>query len=289
MQWLSNGGILIDKPKELSDFELSKDTEDIYTLGCKVSYWDTDDKRSLVNTLPDGFAERLKAMEMHKYADLDERILKNKIKPTPLVNQLRMRFWLAYDRAQAHGRKMQIVDIYAGLCTPTDFFRMFFQNKFMTAYILKPPINYTTALEEALLAGIGRIRELLDLPLVDPATGKINTSLGNLILKSTIYLDMRLRGAFTQKIEHKVESRSLNMNVDASSRYYENAQKLAGGSQASLESKESKLALADLNEIDNELRKFEPDPVGVEAEVVHEVGIGKALSSGSTATEGEDS
>lgn len=169
------------------------------------------DPRSVINLVPDQVQASL--IRAHQNASdlmaLDERELKKRVRPTPTDNRLRVSFWNEYNRAQETMKPMQMTSVYAGVCTGEFFYREYLRRDENVAWLMRPPVNYITALEEMLVEGQDRIREILELPLVGPS-GRPDTKVGELILKTYLAIEARLKGAVAQKIE----SKSMNINVD---------------------------------------------------------------------------
>jgi hypothetical protein len=82
------------------------------------------------------------------------------------------------------------------------------------AWILSPPASYMVRMEEALNQGLVEMRDIMSQPHIDPVTNKINTRLAEIKLKTVMFLDLRVKGAITQKIEQTNKSVSLTMHAN---------------------------------------------------------------------------
>lgn len=182
-----------------------------------VDLWDRADSRSLLNLLPLQVQSAMLEAGKSKpqWFGLDERTLFKTLKtegfmPTQTDNFLRTKFWLEYELAQEERRKMNISQVYAGVCVRQYFYGVFLERPDKMAWLCTPPMNYETKLEEALAFGMDRMRDFLEM---DPMVGgKPNIKLMELQAKITAMLDMRKKGAYTQKIEQK----NMNLNVSTS-------------------------------------------------------------------------
>lgn len=197
------------------------------------------------------------ALEEHmftnpEYFDLDERELWRKLRddsktPTPTDNRLRLKFWVEYDRAMAHGGRFTIGNVLASLCTGEYFYKKYLSHPGKVAWLVTPPAGYLVKAEEALEFGLEQLRDLLDQPHV--SFGKVDTKLGELKAKIVMMLDARVKGAVVQ--------RSMNMNINTSTNTVN--KELTGASMEELEKR--------LKELDARERRARNVPTTVEGEV----------------------
>jgi len=197
----------------------------------EVEYYNKDNDRSVYNMVSPRIQEKLKRLSVQELLLTDEWELKEIIKPTPTLNRLRISFWREFDRAQTKNTDMKMVKVYAGIC-PKEQFERYLDNDNHTVWILKPPVDYVNAMEEALMFGIDRLREILEIPLVQTRHIKLRDADGadyldtyeefdpktaELLIKTVAMLDMRVKGALVQKVEQKViaENRNVNANLTA--------------------------------------------------------------------------
>lgn len=183
--------------------------------------------------------------------ELMPKLEKRKFKPSPVMNACRVQFWKEYFRASERGKPMVMTRIFSGICAPSYFYMYLLRDRSFVAYMLTPPGEYTAIMEEGLNYGIKKLRDILDFPLYDNA-GKPNTRVADAILKVVSFLDTRLHGQAVQRIEQKVESKNLNVNVEPSvpqedidARIKQLQAKLGTNVQAALEMKHSTPMTAD--------------------------------------------
>lgn len=172
--------------------------------------WDKDDSRSVLRLAPEVIQRRmLEIPEDVRY--LDEPQLRKQIRPTATDNQLRISFWLEYDRCQREmDKQMQMTAIIRGIISEDYFYNVYIKNLTRLAWILIPPKSYTVKLSEMLELGLDQLRETLELPHIE-SNGKVNTKLLELKLKITAMMDMRMNGAIAQKVQ--IEQKNMNMNL----------------------------------------------------------------------------
>lgn len=183
-----------------------------------VELWDSDNPRSVVNLVPEAVkAAMLRASEeMPQLFGLDDRTLWYAIKkiegkgPSPTDNRLRLAFWNEYNRAQTLGSRMEVTNIHAGVVARQYFYDRWLKYPVRVAWLLCPPSSYLIVMEEALQFGIEQLRDVLEKDISLPS-GKIDHKLIELKLKIVALMDMRVKGAVTQRVEHK----NLNLNLHA--------------------------------------------------------------------------
>lgn len=131
---------------------------------------------------------------------LTEKALERKLLPDPTICRLRLRFWDEYARAQDRSQLLRKDEVCRGVCSSDFFNRMVETDPLMIAWMILPPSNYVSTMEELLYRGLDRMREVLDLPFLDRKTGKPDTKLISEVVKIVHLLDQRVKGAIIQKV-----------------------------------------------------------------------------------------
>lgn len=153
---------------------------------------------SVVNLVPQQISELILALP-EALVDVTETQLEKLIpNPLPSTNQLRRLFWIEYDRAVDNRQKMDMSRVYTGVMTRNAFIKALHSQEVL-AWVLNPPVEYTTNVEELLTLGLKQIREILNLPLVNPANGFVDSKLADTKLRTVMMLDMRLKGGFVHR------------------------------------------------------------------------------------------
>lgn len=157
----------------------------------------------------------------------DEVSLEKTIHPTSTMRLLRYKFWDEYMRIQ-HDNTIEKLDINAicrGICNPAFFKETVFKSRHVTAWMMTPPKSYEDAMEETLILGVGRLRELMAIPLykiktiIDKKTGKeieekeLDHRAANLILKAYYLADQRAKGGFVQRTANLHANLERNTNI----------------------------------------------------------------------------
>ncbi len=157
---------------------------------------------------------------------MDEKALAKAVSPSPTDNRLRLNFWMAYDIAQNSQRRIVMTSVYSGVCTRTYFEEHWTHFPERMAWMLCMPDNYESVLEEAIVHGLKKMREILDIPDTDNK-GRINVPI--LALKAKIFsmLEMRKHGAYT------VTNKNMNLNVSTDDRSV--AKQIMEGSMGEIE------------------------------------------------------
>ncbi len=173
--------------------------------------WHRTEERALINLVTPSLQARM--MEASKAKPelfgLDEhelwRVLRgSNSSPNPTDNRLRLAFWVEYDRAQQSGEKMQMEYVWAGICTSEYFYRRYLNVPEKVAWLCTPPASYEVTLKESVNFGLKRMRDILDMdPEKEGFYGAARIKFLELQAKVFGMLDMRERGAFTQRSEVK--------------------------------------------------------------------------------------
>ncbi len=177
--------------------------------------WDKEDSRSLIRLMPEVFLRAALALP-EEFKDLDDQTLKQRYKfnPSATDHQLRLSFWLEYDRVQSQLLlRMVTAMIIRGIITEEYLYKHYFAHPARMAFLLIPPKSYTIKMQEMLENGLEQMREIQDLPHTSVnARGEIqiNTKVLELKFKIMTYMDMRLNGAIAQKLQ--IEQKNMNVN-----------------------------------------------------------------------------
>lgn len=148
---------------------------------------------------------------------MDERELRAHVKPNSSVEALRNSFWVEYARVRDRGERMKMSNVYSGICSAEYFINNVFKSPGMTAWVMRPPIDYSRAMQALLIFGTERLKEILEAPVYETKRDRhgmeykvFNPDTAKVVLKAFEMVDMRLKGAFTQRTELK----SLHVHAD---------------------------------------------------------------------------
>jgi len=206
----------------------------------KTDPYAESNKSSMINMAPPWLQARMRSEGMMKYMELPEEELEKLVKPSLTLKRLRTNFWREYEmihrnygRTSHQENNISIYRICVGICTNDFFANKIAPNDLLLAWIIRPPVNYEVAMEEALQHGLDRMREILNfplykrkfnkdgLPVVDKFTGEQvlepDEKIANIMLKTVAFLDLRVKGAIPQKIhqytQQQINRQSVNYNV----------------------------------------------------------------------------
>ena len=191
----------------------------------EVEIFNKENPKSVYNLVSPSLRRKLFEDEkrwngLKDYLEMDEWDLRTVVKPTPLVNRLRLSFWNEYYKAVDENRNMRMGAIYRGVCSSEKFNKLVWNNGAMS-WMLTPPVDTVLAMKETLDYGMDRLREILSLPLYKTESVKIgkdefedrevvDDKVAALILKAVAMLDLRLHGSYVQV--QKVEQKTINLN-----------------------------------------------------------------------------
>ncbi len=150
-----------------------------------------------------------KAMLMvaHDFMDMSDEELTKAYRAKEKTTNLRLSFWDEYHNALREERQMDMKYVYGKICTQNFFFNTALKSTAYTVWLFRPTKNHQLDRESTLRKGLERLKEILELPIVDPNTGEVNNGTANLILKTVKMIEDRVAGAVVNRHEH------LNMNI----------------------------------------------------------------------------
>lgn len=182
--------------KEAADALEQRDASD-HSLIDSPGILEPNNPRSLVNIAPKGVPELLDRLPI-EYLEKTEKELLRFVPQDPTLNQLRIAFWKEYDAAQSQMRTMLWANISQMMQRPSMSLAKYFHIPQAFAYILCPPVSYNVFLEEAHAHSLNKIREILDLPVINEE-GKVDAKVAEIKLKAAAFIDLRVQGGFLQK------------------------------------------------------------------------------------------
>lgn len=188
------------KKSELQNLPLvAQNTHEILK---QASVFDREDPDSVWNRTHGILQEYLAKVEVNKIGlrntKLSPKMIKDYIKPESRDAKVRLVFWEEYARAVDRDTFIRIEYIGAGVTTQELVLEMLADpEKF--GYILNCPASYLRETENLLHVALDRIRDILDLPLVN-SKGQVQPAVISGILKAAEMLDRRVKGAVMQKL-----------------------------------------------------------------------------------------
>lgn len=239
-----------------------------------ISVLDEENKFSLINLVPPAFADRMRLIP-RDYFSYSESRLHDEVKPDDTLNKLKLRFWDEWQTSILAGvtAKVSITAVYYGVCTEEYFSEQVLSSPKNMAWVLTPPTDYVLTMRDILRQGLGRLREIIQLPIITHEliigkAGPLKDAKGEYLRKTVIHrgviteirqivqlLSDRVHGAVVQRLD--VSQKSLTMEVSS-----ETAQLLAasGGMDG--------FSNNELNSIEAQLRQINSVLSNVEAQVI---------------------
>lgn len=176
-----------------------------------IVFWEEGNPRCLVNLTKGELNKALKNIPP-AYLNMSEEELERKLKPSWLMQQLRLSFWEEYYQTVDNGNlQMRLSAILHDLCS-RDFFFTLLNNSLFAGYLIVPPAGYMYKMQSILDLALRRMHEVLSLPILNKQ-GVPDTRLIGEIVKIAALVDNRVRGAVTQKISIDQTSKNLNVNA----------------------------------------------------------------------------
>lgn len=199
-------------PAKNSPEKLRREIEEIHVL-------EREYPRAVINLLPEEMANKIAehANKHPEWFNVPEGELRTLLrqyqeKPSRIDNVLRMKFWLEYDRVLSFGlKKMHLPNVTAGAVVHRYFTSWYPKSASRMAWMLCPPLNYLTGLEEMHYSNLETLSELTSLPVVD-AHGEVDYKLATLKINLFKAIDERLHGSVIQR--HQIDQR-IQQRVEA--------------------------------------------------------------------------
>jgi hypothetical protein len=180
----------------------------------EISILDESNPTAIVNKIQSEILlEAIRKMPI-ELLEKDPRSLNKLVRPSPSLNRVRLNFWNSYVNAVRTGRMFNVTDIVAGVMTKDAFFSTIVSTPKNLAWVLCPVMEYKCSLEEALDVGIRKIREMMEVEVVDE-NGVLDTKAAAIVLKAFQMIDERVNGGITQKIESKTLNITKNIPSQA--------------------------------------------------------------------------
>jgi hypothetical protein len=129
---------------------------------------------------------------------MTEKELDKAFRPDSTLQKIRIAFWKEYEAAQSEFRKMTINGIGRYLGYGSIPLAKSLKKTESLAVILCPVTSYENFLEEALMTGAKRLREMLELPFITEE-GKVDKATLDIVLKAVAFLDLRKNGGIVQR------------------------------------------------------------------------------------------
>ena len=133
----------------------------------------------------------------------DETELGKLFKPTPMHYAMKKQLWENFYECEKVGvYKLKATDIYAGICSNPYFYQELIKNPARVAWLVTPPIDTSSLIEEAFRYAFQRVRDdILSMPVTEKTAP--------ILLKAFQYFADRHLGPMI----HRIESKNLNVEV----------------------------------------------------------------------------
>jgi hypothetical protein len=179
---------------------------------------DLSNPRSVINLVPSSVANGMRAIPLEVFT-MPEEELKLAAHADITENRLRHSFWLEYGHALLGDRKMNMAQVYNGVCRREYWNQQIITNSFKLAYILTPPPDYKVQMAELLTLGLAQLRDILTMPLATehPKTGEMVVDARLAAVKARIVEDLMTRSHGHPLRQIEVTSKNMNLNVEVAS------------------------------------------------------------------------
>lgn len=133
--------------------------------GDTVAIIDKDDPRSVFHLLPEVMQRYVETIAPEVWERSFAELTRD-AKPDVDLKQLRIAFWMDYERCKRNGADIVLAQLCTGIMSIGRFKKHVLGDPFKLAYLLTPPEDYRVKLEEMLQVALEEERKILTLPNV---------------------------------------------------------------------------------------------------------------------------
>lgn len=176
--------------------------------------YDESNPTALINLVPDRVVPVLQRIKpkLPRVLFCTEAELREYVKPDERDERVRLSFWDEYNHSTRVGKKMSLSAFLHGVMSWEAWVNVFEPSDKRMMWVFCPPVSYQVAMRNILHKGTERLMEIMSLPIIDK-DGKPDSKVIVNILKAFQLVDMRVKGAITQKLQIQQQSVSLNQNI----------------------------------------------------------------------------
>lgn len=181
------------------------------------SLYDEENPDSLINRIPQRLVpvfERVRN-KLPRTLLADERAIRRFVVPDERDERVRLAFWDEFNASTAAGKRMSLQSFISGACSWESWVTAYEPNDKRMCWIFTPPTSYASQMRHILHRGTERLLEIMNLPMMDEESGKVDVKVANLILRAWQLADMRVKGGVMQKLQIEQKSMNLNLNADS--------------------------------------------------------------------------
>jgi hypothetical protein len=181
---------------------LGGDVKTLSMTGAQISRWGLDRPEGIMSLLGDEELAEAAIRLPEEMTTMSETQLAAQVPLDRVDRRMRIHFWEEYENAAKSYRKMEMQTVAAGTGAVSweSYKQMLIMTPGKLAWLFNPPAGYKLQLQEAQELGLSRLMEILELPIKDPLTQRINVGVAAIILQAWKSVDMRVNGALTQRI-----------------------------------------------------------------------------------------
>jgi len=184
--------------------------------GLTNTMYDTDNPESMINIIPTRMIEVLHRIKpkMPRVLYCTEMELRKYVQPDERDERARLGFWDEYNHATAAGKKMVLAQVLHGLMSWETWITVFEPSDKKMMWVFCPPISYQVAMRNILHKGTERLMEIMSLPIIDDQ-GRPDSKVIVNILRAFQLVDIRVKGAVTQKLQIQQQTHNINQTIGA--------------------------------------------------------------------------
>lgn len=177
--------------------------------------YDDANPNALINLVP----ERLKPVllrlrpKLPRVLAVTEGELRKTLQPDERDERIRLAFWDEYNHSTNINKTMSIAAMLHGIMSWEAWVTVYERSDRKMMWIFCPPSSYQASMRRILQLGTDRLLEIMQAPIYD-AKGRLDNKAVLSILKCFQLVDLRVKGAITQKVQ--IQQQSLNVHASMS-------------------------------------------------------------------------
>ena len=178
--------------------------------------YDTENPDSLISIVPSRVVPVLHRIrpKMPRVLFVTEGELRDYVKPDERDERIRLGFWDEYNHSTASKKKMSLSAFIHGIMSWETWVTVFEPNDKKMMWVFCPPVSYQVAMRNILHKGTERLMEIMSLPIMD-SDGKPDSKVIVNILRAFQLVDIRVKGAVTQKLQIQQQTHNINQTINA--------------------------------------------------------------------------
>jgi hypothetical protein len=186
--------------------DAARDATQVYAL----DIFNKDIQRSVYNLVSDSMQHAMDSLPK-EYMLLSERQLRKEVEPDFKLDQMRVSFWIEYQRAQLTNTRINLATVYANICASSTFHEHVIAIPKHLAWLLTPPTEWISGMRAILDRGMAVMYDAVNAKNIFDEDGNVNPKVLNAVTRVIKDASIVIHGLPTIRTETK----SVNVNLNS--------------------------------------------------------------------------